>query len=590
MLSKITSILYMKIMRVMFTLLMLAVVSPCCVLGFSSYQTLIPNGGMIRDPCDGQTIWQGVGHQAMDGAGPRNPFGVDFYNNGRKWNRTMCEMDSDGDGISNGAELGDPLCVWNPGSNPTNTPTGHPGVCEPWSDPMCLQKNTFHICQTQELECDAINSPDVQEFRVTFPSTDVPAQETTYMCMNFALPADQDYHVIADKGSIDNEFVMHHILIIACETGVESYDLVNPLNTPYVCGMAGERQCQQIIAMWSVGISGVCHNENAGFRIGPTGYKYGTMQMHWNNPSLRSDYEDSSGMTLYYTPVLRPYNLGNLMIGERQFSIPPGESRHVIESECSSTCSDRIMTSSVYIITGLNHMHYMGREMTTFHTPAGGVERAIVADPHYSYDNPVIHTFQTPLEVKPGDVLSSKCSYTSSQKNKTTFSGEATSQEMCYAFLLYYPKESIKSPRCLTVMGLPSCSIDHEADVLDGCQLKSFLNNAAFFQDMFLELTQRCENFICRKECKTYIHELRQNPCLQGKVKAYVERVVSFRASVNEMALYHSCNAELALEAVGPCTCTTEPLGRCVEYTGAAVSQQTSLYLLLVAMTTIHSF
>ncbi|OWF48547.1 DBH-like monooxygenase protein 1 [Mizuhopecten yessoensis] len=576
-------------MTAMLVLLVLTIVSPCCVLGYSTFQTRIPNGGIIRDPCDGETIWQGVGHQAVGGGGPRNPFGLDFYNNEKKWNRTLCEMDSDGDGISNGAELGDPLCVWTPGSNPANTPTGHPGLCEPWSDPMCLEKNTFYTCQTKELDCDATNSPDVKELSITFPKSAVPAKETSYMCMNFAFPADHDYHVIADKGLIDNEFVMHHILIYACPTDVELEDLVNPLNTPYVCGMAGEQRCQEIIGMWSVGIPGFCHNENAGFKIGTTGYKYASMQMHWNNPSLRSDYEDSSGMTLYYTPVLRPYNLGNLVIGEYQFSIPPGESRHVIESECSSTCSDRIMTSSVNVVSGLNHMHYMGREMTTFHTPTGGAERAIMADPHYSYDNPKVHTFESPLEIKKGDVLRAKCSFTTSQKNVTTFSGEATSQEMCYAFLFYYPKESIKSTQCLTVMGLPACSLNHGTDLIDGCQLKSFFEDYAYFTQVFAELTKRCETFLCRKECKTYVQELRENPCFQGRVKAYVDRALSSFNGVNEMALYHSCDSELALEAAGPCTCTTESPRSCVEYTGAAVSHQTSLYLLLVAMATVYS-
>ena len=37
-------------------------------------------------------------------------------------------MDSDGDGITNGEELGDPQCVWIPGNNPNRTThITHPG-------------------------------------------------------------------------------------------------------------------------------------------------------------------------------------------------------------------------------------------------------------------------------------------------------------------------------------------------------------------------------------------------------------------------------------------------------------------------------
>lgn len=36
-------------------------------------------------------------------------------------------MDSDGDGKTNGEELGDPTCVWTAGATPTDSATGHPG-------------------------------------------------------------------------------------------------------------------------------------------------------------------------------------------------------------------------------------------------------------------------------------------------------------------------------------------------------------------------------------------------------------------------------------------------------------------------------
>ena len=45
-----------------------------------------------------------------------------------KWSRGLCEMDSDGDGMTNGEEVGDPQCVWTPGNNPNRTTNiTHPG-------------------------------------------------------------------------------------------------------------------------------------------------------------------------------------------------------------------------------------------------------------------------------------------------------------------------------------------------------------------------------------------------------------------------------------------------------------------------------
>ncbi len=43
-----------------------------------------------------------------------NAFGMAFNGNGRVWNETLATMDSDGDGYTNGEELGDPLGTWRP--------------------------------------------------------------------------------------------------------------------------------------------------------------------------------------------------------------------------------------------------------------------------------------------------------------------------------------------------------------------------------------------------------------------------------------------------------------------------------------------
>ncbi len=39
----------------------------------------------------------------------------------------MCPLDSDGDGLSNGTELGDPDCTWRPGDRIVNPDATHPG-------------------------------------------------------------------------------------------------------------------------------------------------------------------------------------------------------------------------------------------------------------------------------------------------------------------------------------------------------------------------------------------------------------------------------------------------------------------------------
>lgn len=46
----------------------------------------------------------------------------------QKWSKSLCQLDSDNDGKSNGEELGDPNCVWAPGKSvQKKTGLTHPG-------------------------------------------------------------------------------------------------------------------------------------------------------------------------------------------------------------------------------------------------------------------------------------------------------------------------------------------------------------------------------------------------------------------------------------------------------------------------------
>jgi len=116
------------------------------VSGYQPFQQKIPNGNAVPHPCNTGTLWPGVGHEAPGGAGARNPFGLDFMANNKTWTAALCQKDSDGDGVSNGAELGDPTCAWTAGSTPAGPAKTHPGVCDPVGSDKCKAINKFISC------------------------------------------------------------------------------------------------------------------------------------------------------------------------------------------------------------------------------------------------------------------------------------------------------------------------------------------------------------------------------------------------------------------------------------------------------------
>jgi len=93
------------------------------VVALPGYRMMLPNSMRV-------THYPAIGHVNERGAGEVNKFGMDFKAAGYEWTKDLCEKDSDGDGETNGMELGDPCCIWYEGGGlPSRSwGLGHPGV------------------------------------------------------------------------------------------------------------------------------------------------------------------------------------------------------------------------------------------------------------------------------------------------------------------------------------------------------------------------------------------------------------------------------------------------------------------------------
>ncbi|KAL4239487.1 hypothetical protein ACF0H5_000302 [Mactra antiquata] len=117
-----------------------------CVNGHMHFRLRIPNGYNVTHPCHSKEIWEAVGHMATRHTVQKNVFGLAFRRNGKEWTKALCMEDSDGDGLTNGEELGDPLCTWKSGKAVPAPVRGHPGFCEPDRD-KCSSGMTHSKCR-----------------------------------------------------------------------------------------------------------------------------------------------------------------------------------------------------------------------------------------------------------------------------------------------------------------------------------------------------------------------------------------------------------------------------------------------------------
>ncbi|XP_050414252.2 uncharacterized protein LOC126828504 [Patella vulgata] len=486
--------------------------------GFETYQHNIPNGNIVPHPCKPNHLWHGVGHKFALGKENLNFFGKDFASAGHQWTDALCKKDSDGDGKTNGQELGDPNCIWSPESFPErNTDISHPGVCEPWNEPKCQHQLAWleSECQKEEFACDAINQAGISNVTIQFPKTAVPNAETTYICIVFDLPQDDDYHLVATQPIIDNIQIMHHAVLFGCEDDAQ----LEP--NPKSCNMVPSSKCKQVISIWTVGLSGDCIHNSTGFRIGTKGFKRAALQFHWNNPTLSTNYIDQSALVLYFTTNRRITDAGILTVGASFLNIQPRTKHTEYIGICPGECTSLAVKEKVYIASATSHMHYLGVSQKIEQFRNGTKIRNIINDMRYNYDNPIVYKFQEPLELLPGDTISTTCIYNSVHKIEATHFGDSTSDEMCFGFLTYYPKEHIMFSSCTSWKSVPSCVVS-KGMTYKGCNLSNFLRLRNFeFILLFHKFRKLCD-ISCSDTCLEVVDALRLVPCMQGDFREYI--------------------------------------------------------------------
>ncbi|KAK3099429.1 hypothetical protein FSP39_004175 [Pinctada imbricata] len=480
---------------------------------------------------------------------------------GRTSEVELCQLDSDGDGRTNGQELGDPDCLWSPGNDSVLSYSNvtHPAICEPLNDTVCEKQNKWLHCD-HEFKCDGLNDPDVQHFDIRLPKSKVSAKETTYICIILDVPTDGDYHIIGNTPIVDNTDVLHHILLYGCNE--KDRKVKREVGVPYDCGMTPGDVCgRELIGVWTSGVKGECLHPQAGFRMGTHGYKRMALQVHWNNPYRTSGHYDSSGLRLYYTSNRRPNDAGILWVGQQYLEIPPSRDRVVINGTCSGDCTTAMFSDKISVFGAMNHMHLLGREQRVMLYRGGKYLHHITDEGHYSFNRPSQTNFPEPVQVLPGDELRTSCVFDSSRRRSTTLFGEGTDSEMCFTFIKYFPKENIPAPMCLAFKDLQLCEAmseykTHFPNGLKGCDFQKFasLTNPETLKLIFT-IKEKCKPFHCLQECKSLLLEAKNLPCLHGDVweflKFYLlhEEGDFIRAQGEEaFARFTSCDLEIGIE------------------------------------------
>ena len=427
---------------------------PMLCSAYEFYKTKIPNGDKVKD--GDNNPWPGVGHTASAGGGARNPFGKDFALAGRTWTEALCKKDSDGDGLSNGLELGDPDCQWSEGQTPQfDTGITHPGFAT--TEDVAREVKTC----TSQYKVPSTTVADQSILNLTFPEYGVPGKATTYAKYAFNLydevrnaglePNGGSFYGIR-FGIIKKSEALHHLILYGCESQPRGKILQEPSETDSM-------SCESMRYAWAVGGDDFCLPPSVGieFAMGRDA-AWHVIEIHYDNPRLQTNIVDSSGVSIQLvrkkpgisSQQLADYQPAGFMwvgvaLGE-SISIPPKMQTYHLQSRCSFP---QLPTEGVSVFAYVNHAHLLGRKLWTTLERESKYKHDIGCDTAYDFDLQQIKAFEDHVQIYGDDVLRANCVYNSLERTAYTYGGDETNNEMCINFLVYYP-EVPKLKRCLS--------------------------------------------------------------------------------------------------------------------------------------------
>ncbi|ROT77268.1 dopamine beta hydroxylase [Penaeus vannamei] len=323
-------------------------------------------------------------------------------------------------------------------------------------------------------------SEDVKHWDVLSPNVTIPNNLTTlYWCKLFKIPPiTRKTHVIGYVPIVQegNHQHVHHILFYEChlEDSARHYEKWLDVQGAQCYGAnmpISWKKCTSPLVAWAIGGEGEVLPDNAGFPIGEEhgGATYFMMEIHYDNPDLKEGVVDASGIRIFHTENLREHDAGVMMVGHvvTPIQIVPPNEKWVSVGHCDSSCTNKELPGSgVQVFQGLLHAHLLGRKLLLRQIRDGKELPIQLKDENYDFNYQQTRIFKDEMTILPGDSLITECYYDASKRNTPSFGGFGTEEEMCLAFLSYYPR-----------VNLSICaSQPHIDEILDGIDVEEVKN------------------------------------------------------------------------------------------------------------------
>ncbi|XP_076452519.1 DBH-like monooxygenase protein 1 homolog [Babylonia areolata] len=389
----------------------------------------------------------------------------------------------------------------------------------------------------QVFVCEEIQDPSVETTEVVLPPVNVAAQTIGRQCStqlfpspSAATPRNSDngnnnsnnynkqhdsikdrHHLVAYTpvhGAANVSQLVRRMFLHGCQ--VKAFSDAGTVTKD--CEDILKQTSCHLIGAWSPGYHGDCFHRNTGIRMGTGGYTVFVLEVQWDNNTPRKVAVSNAGFTLYHTSQAGLRDSSMLKLGNDYVIIPPRSLSTDVTSTCTAACTSSLLKGEVSVTAAFSRLNLLGirQEVTVYR--GGEFLLHIFLTNLTSASGGRQFNFQEPLSLKPGDVIHTKCRYTSLNKTRTTFSSlaDVRDSETCYAYLRFHPSSRNTSAplppssflSCVSWRSLLACDPSTEA----GCSEKErekFRSENLPMTRSYNDIIAKCPVFgVCTEECK----------------------------------------------------------------------------------------
>jgi hypothetical protein len=256
----------------------------------------------------------------------------------------------------------------------------------------------------------------------TMPETSIDEQ----VCFGISVSGlDQKRHITAIAPMIDNDTIIHHMLLLQAPSAVSP--------TPAPCAFTSAQW--KLLYAWGPGTPPQLLPPEAGYPIEAGQTAHFVLQVHYNNLQGLVGETDQSGIALCTTEELRSYDADVMAFGATGFN-------GIIPNATSQLACDTAIIAQVdpwfpiTVFQSWPHMHQIGRSQLSV-VDKGGSQEVLADVPDYDFNYQIAYPTDVTIDV--GDSVSTTCTWQNDSATSVGF-GENTQDEMCFNFVSYYPR------------------------------------------------------------------------------------------------------------------------------------------------------